>query len=645
MEYDIKSLFKNTSYENESIAKRSPKNRGKVNQALSEFERAWEADSLWREAKKKAADFYDGNQLSDEERRVLKDRKQPDVVINKIKPQIDTVVGLQDRFRKRIKVFNRNESEDDLLTAEAFSEALRFVDQTNLSEFQDSQVFKEGVIGGRGWFYIHTELDDEFEPEIKINYVCSDDVVPDPDSRLIDYSDAKKLWHTLWFDEESLIALFPRKEKLIRKAAHSFFNVMPNGAYEGGFKQEKKYKGDDYVGALYDQDQKRSLYYDPKAKLIRVMNYWYKRFESRTIVMHPDLGMAQVGEGISRKQIDEAAQKISEMSGIPPEVFEKTVQVVKVCTLIGGEELEEKESPYEHGEIPFVPYTVFKESKTGMPYGIVRQAIDPQMEINKRRSKALHILNTQRIIAEEGAVEDEEIARKEVARPDGYIKLNRGMKFEIDRDTEMGSAQLRMYEMSFKEVQEATGVTPDLEGRVTNARSGEALDRRIEQGLAVLSQVFTHWRWAKILVAKQVIRLIQQFWTEEKAIRVTDDQGVVKFLRLNERVTTKDGREIIMRNVRTGKYDIIVDEAEDSINMGTDVFGELAKLAQTGAIPPDIVMEFAPIPFGLKQRILNQMRAPQQQIPQNVPGAEGEQMPTSSPELGNASAALPALQG
>ncbi len=641
MEYDLASLYKNNDSTTPSSLKAkssSPKNKAKIAEALELFEKAWESSSSWRKNKKIADDFYDGLQLSEEERQALKDRSQPDVVINKIKTQVDLVLGLRERFKRRIKVFNRNESEEDMQTAEAFSEALRYVDQTNLVEFTDSQVFEDGIIGGRGYFYNHVELNDEFEPEIKISYQPPEDIVVDPEAKAYDLSDAKRIWQTLWYDIEDLIAMFPSKERLIRRAQTNFSDAKNSGkSFIEGFQQIMKFKGDQYYSRMYQNEKTRDIFYDEKNSRLRVMNYWYKKRESRTIIYHPDIGIGMIGPDVSKKQIEEASRQIQEMSGMPPEFMEKDMPVVKVCTLIGGEELESKDSPYLHNQFPFVPYTCFRERQRGEPYGIPRQALDPQREINKRRSKALHILNTQRIIAEEGAVDDEEAARQEVLRPDGYIKTNRGFKFEVERNSDLGNAQLEMYQMSLREIQETTGISPDLFGAITNARSGTAIDKRVEQGLAVLSKVFTNWKQTKLGVGKQIVSLIQQYWTEEKAIRVTDDQNITKFLRLNQTVMV-GGKPVVLKNVNVGKYDVVFEETDSELNMGSEVFTELAKMAQTGAIPPDIVMEFAPIPYGLRQRILQRLQPQPAQAPV---GPDGQPLAAPTEQLG-AEIAMPA---
>jgi hypothetical protein len=64
-------------------------------------------------------------------------------------------------------------------------------------------------------------------------------------------------------------------------------------------------------------------------------------------------------------------------------------------------------------------------------FGMVSDFISLQDEINKRRSKALHLLSVNRIITEQGAVEDVDKAKREMAKPDGAIAVLPGMRFEL----------------------------------------------------------------------------------------------------------------------------------------------------------------------------------------------------------------------
>src|SRR5882757_5930627 len=102
----------------------------------------------------------------------------------------------------------------------------------------------------------------------------------------------------------------------------------------------------------------------------------------------------------------------------------------KWCLYIGNTMLMQGISPFkdEKGKT-FPRFRMFSASvdHDGDRYGFIRNLKSPQDEINHRRSKALHLLNSRRVISEKGAVDDVERARKEWARPDGWLEINPGL--------------------------------------------------------------------------------------------------------------------------------------------------------------------------------------------------------------------------
>lgn len=168
-------------------------------------------------------------------------------------------------------------------------------------------------------------------------------------------------------------------------------------------------------------------------------------------------------------------------------------------------------------------------------YGATRRMISPQDEINKRRSKALHLLNTRRVRAEKGAVADVAKARREIAKPDGYVEINPGMKFEVDDAPGLVQGQFELLQEAKAEI-DASGVNPAIEGDAT-APSGRAQEMMLQSGLAEFAAVFEairDWSWE---VYRQVWFRIRQYWTEERWIRVTDDERNLKWVALNKPVT------------------------------------------------------------------------------------------------------------
>jgi hypothetical protein len=217
----------------------------------------------------------------------------------------------------------------------------------------------------------------------------------------------------------------------------------------------------------------------------------------------------------------------------------------------------------------------------GDRYGFVRNLRSANDEINQRRSKGLHELNSRRIIAEKGAFDDIEGARREMARPDGVIERNPGMQAEFD-----DQARLANIEGAFKFLEDAKaeienfGPNPALIGQsgIQN-RSGRAIALLQQAGIAELGPYILAYRGWKIRVYRAIWNAVQQHWTAERWIRVTDDDGIAQFLQINGMtVDPMTGMPAIINGVGSLDVDIILDEGPDQVNAMADLHETLQQI-------------------------------------------------------------------
>lgn len=172
-------------------------------------------------------------------------------------------------------------------------------------------------------------------------------------------------------------------------------------------------------------------------------------------------------------------------------------------------------------------------------YGIVKDMISPQDSINKRESKLMHSLNVNRIIAEQGAVQDIDKARAEAARPDGYIEINPNMKFEIGKDTAEIEGQFKLLEYTVQQMN-VTGPNAAMAGKDPREQSGRAIIAQQTAGQVENEPLADALRQHTHKVFEAVWMRIKQFWTEPQWVRVTDTDKNVKFVGLNQPVTIAD---------------------------------------------------------------------------------------------------------
>lgn len=355
----------------------------------------------------------------------------------------------------------------------------------------------------------------------------------------------------------------------------------------------------------------------------------------------------------------------------------KRVRIVEMWTLEGGKWfynaftkagiLERIESPYvdEDGNSDdgFVFGSCYID-RDGNRFGVVRRWISLQDEINKRRSKALHLMNVRQTFGNQ-MVGDKNKLRTELARPDGHIEMEGGAKFGEDfgiiPTTDMQAAQFNLLQEAKSEI-DAVGVNAALSGNESRNMSGRALMARSEQGLNELGPVFDAFKQWQLDVYRKVWNRVRQFWTAEKWIRVTDDEKNVKFVGLNTPLTLgeqllaemkREGREITpemefqaandprmqmivgtKNNVANLDVDLVIDDVPASASLQGEQFDALAKIAPNAAAMPPQLFEALIEASSLrnKEKILQKLKGEEKQLPPEVQ-RQMEQMQQALQEL------------
>jgi hypothetical protein len=275
-------------------------------------------------------------------------------------------------------------------------------------------------------------------------------------------------------------------------------------------------------------------------------------------------------------------------------------------------------------------------------YGYVREMISPQDEINKRRSKTMHALNTKQVVMVQGAVDDVEKARKEVAKPDGLIVVNAQGRpvreaFEFHTQSEMAEGNFKLLVEAQNSIDlkgpNATMLGDKAQGSA--AASGKAIIASQQGGMVSLGDLTDNLRHLDLRVFRAIWNRIRQYWRAEKWIRITDDERNVKWVALNvspmklQMIAARDP-EMVQRmsgavgNVAELDCDIIIDEGPDNLTPQLEQFQALVELKKMDAqnqIPFKAIVEAIPN-LKNRQRFLAHMEEAeqrQQQQPQAPP--------------------------
>lgn len=170
-------------------------------------------------------------------------------------------------------------------------------------------------------------------------------------------------------------------------------------------------------------------------------------------------------------------------------------------------------------------------------YGAVRVMISPQDEINKRRSKGLHLITMRQARVSQASGEDKEKIRRELAKPDGVISAEKD-EFEILPTADMARGNFEMLQEAKAEI-DLLGANAALAGKNENDLSGRAILAQQQGGMVEVARMFDRLRSLSIEVYRSVWNRIRQFWQDERWVRITDDENNLKFVGLNQKVTVR----------------------------------------------------------------------------------------------------------
>lgn len=556
-------------YLNESEADR-------LSRLVRYFESAEEASQDSRKDAEKARDYYDGKQWTAEEVAILNQRKQPVITINRIKPKVNFLIGLEAQQRTLPKAHPRTPKHEQ--DAEAAGDALRYVVEDQNFDVVGSEAFEHLSIEGIAGADVSVRDTANGQRQITIKLIPWDRIFFDPHSRKRNFSDAKYKGQVLWMDYEDAAAEFPGKEAILASTLST--ESSPSDTHA---------------------DVPRIRWADVKRKRIRIVEIWHQ-------------------EG----------------------------GIWHHCIYTKGGILVQEESPFVNEDGESVDGFVFGSAfvdRDGNRYGIVKDWIPIQDEINKRRSKAQHLMSVRQTWGNQQAG-DKNKFRTELAKPDGHVEVTAGAKFGEDFGVlptgDMAQAQFNLLQEAKSEI-DAVGVNAALSGTDGRSMSGRALIARQESGMSELGPLFDAYKQWKLDVYRAVWLRIRQYWTEEKWIRVTDDEKNTRFVGLNQPITLgqqlleearAQGVEItpdmefqakndpqmqqqvgVRNNIAELDVDIMLDDVPASASLQAEQFETLAGLAKNGLqIPPKAIIKASSLRN--KEEILKEMQGGSEISPQ-----------------------------
>lgn len=402
--------------------------------------------------------------------------------------------------------------------------------------------------------------------DLDATFISHDSFFFDPRSKKGDFSDASYMGYSVWHDLKAAEAFYPAKEQ--KQLLQDTLDLAPTANGIG-------------------EDKPVHMFGDKLRRRVRVIVMYYKLGLEWRFVHFTGSGVLIEGPSFYHDEDGRPANAIIAQSA-----------------------------------------TVTQENER---LGVVRNMISPQREINYHKSKAAHSAANQRFWTMEGAIVDIEDAKQQLSRADGALVVNGpagqtwGM---IDSTAEISVLSVFLQEAKAELAE--LGPTAALQGRGTENQSGIAIQAQQQSGIVEQSNVITnHTDW-KLRCYRTFWARVKQFWTEEKWIRVTDDENSFRFAQVNilatpanqikqlpeevqEEALARLGVQSlgdprlhipefeIVQDPETGQavqrpklinalaemdMDIIIEAVPDNLTMRSEQFNQLVTLAGTGVQIP-----------------------------------------------------------
>lgn len=516
-------------------------------------------------------DFYDGDQWEQEDIEVLKERGQLPLVFNAIKPTIDWLIGTERKTRVDYRVLPREKNDAD--GAEVKTNVLKYIADVNKSQYARSRAFSDAIKSGVGWIEAGIRTDPTIEP-LYTGYEDWRNVWYDPLSIEPDLSDARFVIREKYVDLDVGMEMFPDRQ-----------DVLVASAVQGGAYNLIDADMLDDVDAERDTYDASSGVFDQCRSRVKLTECWYRQIWRGKVIRGEELGTL---DGTPYDPSSMAQKGLVEEGRAS--VYDTVRMQVRCMIYCSAGVLQDVESPYRHNRFPLVPIWGFRKKRGNAPYGVIRGLIDPQSDLNKRRSKALFILSTNQVIADDDAVEDWDELADEVARPDGTIKKKKDSFLEIRNTAQLAEEHVMLMNDDKSYIESTGGVTDEMMGRQTNAQSGKAIIARQDQGHAVTAELFDNLRMAHQALGEIQLSLVEQYYTDRKIVRIVGDRGQAKYIPINE--PQEDGS--VLNDITASIADFVVDAANFSASVRQAMFESMLNLlGQIGN--PDIAMNLLDI--------------------------------------------------
>ena len=571
-----------------------------VNETQDLFKTYSEKRETWANHAQEDREFRLGKQWTSDQKRILEERGQAPLVVNRIHPAVEAAKALITANKPQFRVSPREDSDNQV--AQAMNGLLEYIWQISEGNTMMRRVVDDYYVTGMGAALVYVDpMMDMGKGEVCIHDVDPLDIYIDPNSRHPFADDAENIIISRLYTKDQAKALYPMYKKAIKNAStetHQTDRPVTGREDDGqmSFPEEPGTQtivnfgeGDEYIRGyeryyplmidyyrvfetftgdedLLDEEEYKEYLQQPawvingniitEAEQAKLLIQQLSQQYEQQLAQGREEGNLELPEKPEIQQITFADLLENEMI----QVVTVPTRRIKQCVIMGDKHLYSRILPIDKYPIVFF---MNQHTRTPYPMSDVRMVKGMQEYINKTRSLIIAHATTStntKILIPSGSVDMREFEQK-WAQP--------GVAIEVDFDqgqptpvqptplpnelysNEMTAKndidhQLGLYEMTMgnsavaPHTYKATVSLDEFGQRKMKSKLAD-----IEAGLNRLGQV--------------AIPIMQQLYTTRKVFRLIQPNNSINEYVINKRMYDDKSQEIkVVNDITVGKYDVVV---------------------------------------------------------------------------------------
>lgn len=524
---------------------------------------------------RKCLDFFAGLQWDPSDLAKLREVQRPALTINKVLSTVSNVQGAQIFNRTDTSFKPRNEGATSEV-ADALTKTFMQISDNNDLTWVRSDVFLDGIVTSRGFYDARLDFTDSLRGEIRIKQLNPENVMIDPDADTYRPDGWGDVMYSEWWTLEDIELVYGAA---VAERLRSQSNLSVDSSDPLGWQRDKFGNVDAVPTEVYGDSSLNAS----RQRRVRVIDYQWKKLGKQQMFVDEVTGdIRPVPTGWDEARINAYIQQNPSVG-----VVTKVAQRIRWTVVAGDEVLHDDWSPYQSFTI--VPY--FPHFVRGRTVGIVENLLSSQELLNKTSSQELHVINT---TANSGYI----VKRNSLLNMSTAELEQRGAQtgvvIEVDDTANIQKISANatpsgLDRVSYKaeeHIKSISGVSDYMTGFAREDVSAKAVKANQAGGSANVAHIQDSLNRSDYLLARVVLQMIQDYYTEPRLIRITTDRltGAQDTMEVNR--PTPEG--MIINDLTLGEYSVVITNQPDRDTFEETQYDQALRLrTEAGVQLPD----------------------------------------------------------